>query len=48
VFVGLGTVAGVLFLAAFHLDYTIEVRRSILEETDGPMLIHGLQGQIRQ
>jgi putative restriction endonuclease len=25
-------------------DYTIEVRRSILEETDGPMLIHGLQG----
>ena len=23
-------------------DYTIEVRRSILEETDGPMLIHGL------
>lgn len=25
-------------------DYTIEVRRSILDETDGPMLIHGLQG----
>ena len=25
-------------------DYTIEVRRSILEETDGPILIHGLQG----
>ena len=25
-------------------DYTVEVRRSILEETDGPMLIHGLQG----
>ena len=25
-------------------DYTIEVRRSILEETDGPMLVHGLQG----
>lgn len=25
-------------------DYTIEVRRSILDETDGPMLLHGLQG----
>jgi putative restriction endonuclease len=25
-------------------DYTIEVRRSILEEEDGPMLLHGLQG----
>jgi putative restriction endonuclease len=25
-------------------DYMIEVRQSILEETDGPMLIHGLQG----
>ena len=25
-------------------DYTIEVRQSILEETDRPMLIHGLQG----
>lgn len=25
-------------------DYTIEVRRSILEEEDGPMLLHGLKG----
>jgi putative restriction endonuclease len=25
-------------------DYTIEVRRSILEEQDGPMLLHGLKG----
>jgi putative restriction endonuclease len=25
-------------------DYTIEVRPSILEESDGPMLIHALQG----
>jgi putative restriction endonuclease len=25
-------------------DYTVEVRRSVLEETDGPMLKHGLQG----
>ncbi|MGH2381017.1 MAG: HNH endonuclease [Candidatus Limnocylindria bacterium] len=25
-------------------DFTIEVRRSILEEEDGPMLLHGLKG----
>ena len=25
-------------------DYLIEVRRDVLEESDGPMLIHGLQG----
>jgi putative restriction endonuclease len=25
-------------------DYVIEIRRDILEETDGPMLLHGLQG----
>lgn len=25
-------------------DYTVEVRQSILEEEDGPMLLHGLQG----
>lgn len=25
-------------------DYTIEVRRDVLDETDGPMLVHGLQG----
>jgi putative restriction endonuclease len=25
-------------------DYEIEVRRDVLEEADGPMLIHGLQG----
>jgi putative restriction endonuclease len=29
-------------------DYTVEVRRSILEETDGPMLRHGLQGAHNQ
>lgn len=25
-------------------DYTVEVRQDVLEEEDGPMLIHGLQG----
>jgi putative restriction endonuclease len=25
-------------------DYVIEVRRSVLEEEDGPMLVHGLKG----
>ena len=25
-------------------DYQIEVRRDVLEESDGPMLIHGFQG----
>jgi putative restriction endonuclease len=25
-------------------DYSIELRRDVLEESDGPMLIHGLQG----
>jgi len=25
-------------------DYNIEVRRSLLEEEDGPMLLHGLKG----
>ncbi len=29
---------------AVRPDYTIEVRRSILEEEDGPMLLHGLKG----
>jgi len=29
-------------------DYTVEVRRSILEESDGPMLRHGLQGAHNQ
>jgi len=32
------------FLIAIRPDYTVEVRRSILDETDGPMLRHGLQG----
>jgi putative restriction endonuclease len=27
-----------------HPDYQIELRRDVLEESDGPMLIHGLQG----
>ena len=29
---------------AVRPDYQIEVRRDVLEESDGPMLIHGLQG----
>ena len=29
---------------AVRPDYTIEVRRSILEDEDGPMLLHGLKG----
>ena len=31
-------------LIAVRPDYQIEVRRDVLEESDGPMLIHGLQG----
>jgi putative restriction endonuclease len=31
------------FFLAVRPDYTIEVRRSILEESDGPMLLHGLK-----
>jgi putative restriction endonuclease len=31
-------------LMAVRPDYQIEVRRDVLEESDGPMLIHGLQG----
>lgn len=31
------------FFLAIRPDYRIEVRRDILEESDGPMLIHGLQ-----
>lgn len=30
-------------LLGLRPDYVIEVRREILDETDGPMLIHGLQ-----
>ena len=29
---------------AVNPDYVIEVRPDILEESDGPMLLHGLQG----
>jgi putative restriction endonuclease len=29
---------------AVRPDYTIEVRQSILDEEDGPMLLHGLKG----
>ena len=25
-------------------DYIVEVKRDVLDETDGPMLLHGLQG----
>ena len=31
------------FFVAVKEDYTVEVRADILEETDGPMLLHGLQ-----
>ncbi len=31
-------------LIAVTPDYRVEVRRDVLDETDGPMLIHGLQG----
>lgn len=31
-------------LMAVRPDYRIEVRKDVLEESDGPMLIHGLQG----
>jgi putative restriction endonuclease len=31
-------------LIAIRPDYQIEVRRDVLEEIDGPMLVHGLQG----
>jgi len=32
------------FLLGVRADYIIEVRKDILEEEDGPMLMHGLQG----
>ena len=35
---------GGLFLGV-HPDYVIHMRRDILDEVDGPMLRHGLQGQ---
>jgi putative restriction endonuclease len=31
-------------LIGIRPDYVIEVRKDVLDETDGPMLIHGLQG----
>jgi putative restriction endonuclease len=31
-------------LIGIRPDYQVEVRRDVLEEKDGPMLIHGLQG----
>jgi predicted restriction endonuclease len=31
-------------LIAVRPDYRIEVREDVLRESDGPMLIHGLQG----
>jgi putative restriction endonuclease len=33
-----------LDLAAIDQNYLIEVRRDVLDEADGPMLRHGLQG----
>lgn len=32
------------FFLSVRPDYTIEVRRDVLQESDGPMLKHGLQG----
>jgi putative restriction endonuclease len=32
------------YLLTVRPDYTVEVRKSVLEESDGPMLRHGLQG----
>lgn len=32
------------FFLSVRPDYTIEIRRDVLNETDGPMLRHGLQG----
>jgi putative restriction endonuclease len=32
------------YLIAVRPDYRIQVREDVLHETDGPMLIHGLQG----
>ena len=32
------------YLFVIRPDYVIEVREDVLEEKDGPMLIHGLQG----
>lgn len=32
------------FLLGIRADYIIEVRKDIMEEKDGPMLLHGLQG----
>ena len=32
------------FFLGIRPDYTIEIRKDILEEEDGPMLTHGLQG----
>lgn len=31
-------------MMAVRPDYQIELRHDVLEESDGPMLIHGLQG----
>ena len=36
------------YLIGIRPDYTVEVQRSVLEETDGPMLKHGLQGAHNQ
>ena len=32
------------FFLSVRPDYTIEIRRDVLQKTDGPMLKHGLQG----
>src|ERR1700730_3698247 len=32
------------FLLSVRPDYTFEIRQDVLQETDGPMLKHGLQG----
>ncbi len=39
-----GENAGNSFMLGITPDYTVEVRQDILDEEDGPMLIHGLKG----
>ena len=41
---GLHHAAFDMHLLGIRPDYVVEVRKDVLEEEDGPMLIHGLQG----
>jgi len=31
-------------IVGIHPDYRVEIRKDVLDEIDGPMLVHGLQG----